>query len=251
MSMLSRTLRLISTLIAYLAFGLVGASFALILPFALRRLPEGLAGQRRARRIVARIWTGYLTAMRWGGIYRVTWHGRERLGRPGQLILVNHPSLMDVLFMISAVPEGNCVVKASLLTNPSMRPAIRACGYIPNDASLELIEKTAAVLAEGQTLILFPEGTRTGYDGIIRLNRGAVSIGLRGASVITPVVIRMTPPGLKRGDPWYKIPPRPYHYDIRVGDDIDPEDYLRRKPLPLAARLLNDDLTHYFQKETT
>ena len=58
MSMLSRTLRLISTLIAYLAFGLVGASFALILPFALRRLPEGLAGQRRARRIVARIWTG-------------------------------------------------------------------------------------------------------------------------------------------------------------------------------------------------
>ena len=39
--------------------------------------------------------------------------------------------------------------------------------------------------------------------------------------------------------------------DIRVGDDIDPEDYLRRKPLPLAARLLNDDLTRYFQKETT
>ena len=104
MNMLSRTLRLISTLIAYLAFGLVGASFALILPLALRRLPEGLVGQRRARRIVARIWTGYLTAMRWGGIYRVTWHGRERLGRPGQLILVNHPSLMDVLFMISAVP---------------------------------------------------------------------------------------------------------------------------------------------------
>jgi acyltransferase family protein len=251
MAALSRALRLISTLAAYLAFGLAGVLLALILPLALLRLPAGQTGERRARRIVARIWTGYLAAMRWGGIYRVTWHGREHLGRPGQLILVNHPSLMDVLFMISAVPEANCVVKAALLANPSMRPAIRACGYIPNDASPELIAKTAAVLTEGQTLILFPEGTRTGYDGIIRLNRGAVSIGLRGASVITPVVIRMTPPGLKRGDPWYKIPPQPYHYDIRVGGDIDPADYLRRKPLPLAARLLNDDLTRYFQKETT
>ena len=223
MNAVLRLCRFFSTLLAYLLFGVVGCSLALILPVLLRFCPPGLPGQLRARRMVARVWSGYLVWMRLTGIFRVQWHGRERLGRPGQLILVNHPSLMDVLFMISAVPEGNCVVKASLLKNPS----------------------------EGQTLIIFPEGTRTGHDGIIRLNRGAISIGLRSARVITPVVIRMNPPGLKRGDPWYLIPPRPYQYDIHVGDDINPQDYLKRKPLPLAARLLNEDLTRYFQKETT
>ena len=251
MNAVLRLCRFFSTLLAYLLFGVVGCSLALILPVLLRFCPPGLPGQLRARRMVARVWSGYLVWMRLTGIFRVQWHGRERLGRPGQLILVNHPSLMDVLFMISAVPEGNCVVKASLLKNPSMRPAIRACGFIPNDESLELIEKTDAVLIEGQTLIIFPEGTRTGHDGIIRLNRGAISIGLRSARVITPVVIRMNPPGLKRGDPWYLIPPRPYQYDSHVGEDINPQDYLKRKPLPLAARLLNEDLTRYFQKETT
>lgn len=249
MSYLSRFIRFFSTLSAYVLFGLVGVSFALIMPCVLRRMPPGLPGQLRARRLVSRVWSGYLHYMRFTGIYTVEWHGRERLGRPGQLILANHPSLLDVLFMISAVPESNCVVKAKLLDNPSMRPAIRACGFIPNDASLELIEKTVAVLAEGQTLILFPEGTRTGYDGRITLHRGAVSIGLRGAKVITPVVIKMRPLGLKKGDAWYWIPKKRYHYCIQVGEDIDPQDYLRRKPLPLAARILNDDLTRYFQQE--
>ena len=133
MNAVLRLCRFFSTLLAYLLFGVVGCSLALILPVLLRFCPPGLPGQLRARRMVARVWSGYLVWMRLTGIFRVQWHGRERLGRPGQLILVNHPSLMDVLFMISAVPEGNCVVKASLLKNPSMRPAIRACGFIPND----------------------------------------------------------------------------------------------------------------------
>lgn len=250
MQRLLRVLRLFSTLFAYLLFGVFGSALALVLPLLLCRQPPGLPGQLRARRAVSRVWSGYLAWMRLTGICRVRWHGRERLGRPGQLVLVNHPSLMDVLFMMSAVPAGNCVVKASLLKNPSMRPSIRACGFIPNDDPLALMEQADAVLAAGQTLMIFPEGTRTGHDGTIRLNRGAVAIGLRSARVITPVVIRMNPPGLKRGDPWYRVPPQPYDYDIRVGDDIDPQDYLGRKPLPLAARLLNDDLTRYFQKET-
>ena len=172
MNAVLRLCRFFSTLLAYLLFGVVGCSLALILPVLLRFCPPGLPGQLRARRMVARVWSGYLVWMRLTGIFRVQWHGRERLGRPGQLILVNHPSLMDVLFMISAVPEGNCVVKASLLKNPSMRPAIRACGFIPNDESLELIEKTDAVLIEGQTLIIFPEGTRNLGDELLPFKSG-------------------------------------------------------------------------------
>ena len=60
-----------------------------------------------------------------------------------------------------------------------------------NDVSERILADSDAALRQGQTLLVFPEGTRTGPDGVIRLNRGAVSIGLRSASVITPVTVRI------------------------------------------------------------
>ena len=37
------------------------------------------------------------------------------------------------------------------------------------------------------------------------------------------------------------------HYEITVGDDILPEEWLAEKPLPIAARRLNEYLQDYLQ----
>ena len=95
-----------------------------------------------------------------------------------------------------------------------MKSQIIASGYIPNDESMEMLEEIDAVFKSGQSLLIFPEGTRTGWDGQVKMHRGAVSLGLRSASVITPVCIKMTPPNFKKGQPWYKIPPQKIHYEI-------------------------------------
>ena len=78
-----------------------------------------------------------------------------------------------------------------------MKNQILACGFIPNTESLELLDHCERVLQQ-ESLLLFPEGTRTGWDGIVKLNRGAVSIGLRSAKVITPITIKMNPLSLKK-----------------------------------------------------
>ena len=131
-----------------------------------------------------------------------------------------------------------------------MKSPILATGFIPNDESVEMMEEVDAVLKGGQSLLIFPEGTRTGWDGQVKLHRGAVSIGLRSAAVITPVVIKMTPPNFKKGQPWYYIPPQKIHYEITVGEDIDPQSWLAEKPLPIAARRLNEYLQNYFIKHS-
>ena len=69
-------------------------------------------------------------------------------------------------------------------------------------------------------------------------------------TVITPVVVRMQPPGLKKGQPWYKIPASKYHCELVVGEDIDPRAWLAGKPMPIASRRLNDHLQAYFARET-
>ncbi|MDO4635954.1 MAG: lysophospholipid acyltransferase family protein [Lautropia sp.] len=238
--------RFLAVMLAFVAFGGVGLLFILLM------LPLAGGGRRqrmRARRLVAVSWRMLLAWLRWSGVISVRQEGFERLGRPGQLILANHPSLLDVLFFVAYVPGLDCVVKASLLDNPVMRWPILACDYVRNDVSERVLADSDRVLRDGNALLIFPEGTRTGEDGVIRLNRGAVSIGLRSARVITPVVVRMSPPGLKKRQPWYKIPRIKYCYELRVGADIDPAQWLAGKPMPIASRRLNDYLQDYFARE--
>jgi 1-acyl-sn-glycerol-3-phosphate acyltransferase len=108
-------------------------------------------------------------------------------------VIANHPSLIDVVVLIAFIRDANCVVKQSLWDNPCMRGPIRAAGYISNSGSMDMLEEAAGALEQGQTLIVFPEGTRTTPGQAPEFHRGAAAIAVRGASVVTPVVISVTP----------------------------------------------------------
>lgn len=252
MKRINRVWRLIATTMGFVLFGLFGLIFKIILlPYIVVPSKGNLSRQIRARYLVSLIWKCFVHYLCITGVVSVRYHGFERLGQPGQLVLVNHPSLLDVVFLLAKVPVLNCIVKKELLHNPVMKIPIIACGFLPNDESMQVIEQADAMLKNGQSLLIFPEGTRTGWDGQIKFNRGAVSIGLRSAKVITPVTIVMNPPNFKKHQPWYQIPKNKVQYDFYVGEDIDPQQWLEAKPLPIAARELNQSLQVYFQQETT
>lgn len=243
--------RFFATALGFVIFGVFGVLFKIILlPYQLKPTTDDVARQLQARRAVGRIWRLFVGYLRFTGVVSVRFHGFERLGQEGQLILVNHPSLLDVVFILAEVPTLNCIVKKDLLNNPVMKSPILSCGFLPNDESLALVEAAGDVLANGQSLLIFPEGTRTPWDGTITFNRGAVAIGLRSAKVMTPVVIRMNQPNFKKNQPWYHIPKDKVHYEFYVGEDIDPQTWLQKKPLPIAARQLNQQLQEYFQQES-
>ncbi|MDG6403168.1 lysophospholipid acyltransferase family protein, partial [Pseudomonas quasicaspiana] len=117
------------------------------------------------------------------------------------------------------------------------------------DGSAEMLDTAADALRDGQTLIVFPEGTRTQPGCAPQFHRGAAAIALRGASVITPVVIQVSPTTLTKAEPWYRIPLRRVHFSLRVGADIDPQAFAALGPAPVASRKLNDHLHHYFIRE--
>jgi 1-acyl-sn-glycerol-3-phosphate acyltransferase len=105
------------------------------------------------------------------------------------------------------------------------------------------------VLRQGQTLIVFPEGTRTTPGQSPVFHRGASAIALRGARVITPVYISVEPSTLTKAEPWYSIPHRRMHVCLRVGTDIDPAGFNADAPLPIASRRLNQHLHTLYLKE--
>jgi 1-acyl-sn-glycerol-3-phosphate acyltransferase len=108
-----------------------------------------------------------------------------------------------------------------------------------------MLEQAANVLRGGETLVMFPEGTRTTPGQAPVFHRGAAAIALRGARTITPVFISVAPTTLTKAEPWYHIPWRRVMVHLRVGDDIDPASF-DNAPMPIASRRLNQHLHHLF-----
>lgn len=242
--------RLIATGLSFLLFGVGGLILRLVV-FPLQSLLPGdaLRQRLRARKTVNRMFWLFVQFMYRSGVLTYQVEGVERLGRPGQLIIANHPSLIDVVVLIALIRDANCVVKQSLWDNPFTRGPIRAAQYISNNGSAEMLDEAAGALQQGQTLIIFPEGTRTTPGQAPQFHRGAAAIALRGAQLVTPVVISVTPTTLTKAEPWYRIPSRRFHFHLRVGDDIDPQTFADRGSLPIASRQLNDHLHRHYIKE--
>jgi 1-acyl-sn-glycerol-3-phosphate acyltransferase len=178
-------------------------------------------------------------------------HGDGRLRGAGQLILANHPTLIDVVLLMSMVERGDCVVKSQLGRNPFTRGPVRAAGFVFNDSSEGLIDDCIASLRSGNNLIIFPEGTRTSATLPVRLHRGAARVAVHGEMDITPVRITCEPPTLAKGEKWYHVPVRRAHFRIVVGDTIPVAGFLDGVANhALAARRLNRHLTDYFAKDT-
>ncbi|QKE64705.1 1-acyl-sn-glycerol-3-phosphate acyltransferase [Aquipseudomonas campi] len=242
--------RLFATAASFSLFG-IGGVLLRVLVFPLLSLLPGDALTRRTRARAVVSWTFYkfVRFMYHSGVLTYEVEGIERLGRPGQMVIANHPSLIDVVVLIAFIRDANCVVKQSLWDNPSMRGPIRAAGFISNSGSMDMLDEAAGALQEGQTLVIFPEGTRTTPGHTPEFHRGAAAIAVRGARLVTPVVISVSPTTLTKAEPWYSIPSRRFHFRLRVGEDIDPQQFTAQAPLPIASRKLNDHLHQHFMKE--
>lgn len=242
--------RLLATALSFSLFGIGGVLLRLLVFPLLALLPgDRLLRRTRARAVVSCSFRGFVEFMFRTGVLTYAIEGAERLGRPGQLVIANHPSLIDVVVLIAFIRDANCVVKQSLWDNPSMRGPIRAAQYISNSGSLDMLDEAAAALQSGQTLVVFPEGTRTTPGQHPEFHRGAAAIALRGAKIVTPVLISVTPTTLTKAEPWYSIPSRRFHFRLSVGEDIDPQQFKALGPAPLASRKLNEHLHQHFIKE--
>lgn len=174
--------------------------------------------------------------------------GLEKLNKPGQLILANHPTLIDIVFLISRIPFANCIVKESLWHNPFIKGAVTNAGYISNGDSEKMISDCVAYLKAGGTIIIFPESTRTIPNKKYKFQRGAAHIALQANAIITPVTLNCNPSTLTKQEQWYQIPKHRFHLSMHVGNDMVLDNFLKIEPKTIAVRRLNRSLQDYFSQ---
>jgi 1-acyl-sn-glycerol-3-phosphate acyltransferase len=240
--------RVFGTGVSFFAVGIGGVLVFPVINFVIRspRIRSMLA-----RQMISFSFRGIVCLMHVMGVFRYEITGLARLERKGLLILANHPTLIDIVFLMAFVKRADCIVKSALWRNPFTHSTVRAAAYVRNDDhGIQLIEDCVAAIRRGGNLIIFPEGTRTPTDGAIMFKRGAANIAVRAFCDITPVLITCAPPMLVKGQKWWRLPSRPSHFTIEVKDDIKVQPFVARAGSDvLAVRHLTDHLQDYFSKE--
>lgn len=248
---LDRCWRICATGFCFATFGL-GGLLIRVLVYPALQLAVWQRGRRAVvvREIIHQFFRTFVGLMAFVGVISYETRGLEKLRRRGLLVLANHPSLIDVVFLISFIERADCIVKGALVRNPFTRGPVTAAGFVCNDSGASLVEDCIASVKSGNNLIIFPEGTRSSVSGAMKLQRGAANVAVRGGIDITPVRIRCSPPVLTKGDKWYRVPAQRAHFIIEVCDDIPVDDFTSgRQSDALAARGLTSFLTEYFSLE--
>lgn len=149
---------------------------------------------------------------------------------PGSLIIANHPSLIDVVFIVAFVPDAHCVVKEALGKNPLTTLIMRMTGYPVAFQPDRLMDQCAALLESGARIVMFPEGTRTVAGSPPSFRRGAATLLYRARCPVVPVFVAITPATLAKGEPWFRVPPRQVLFRLVVGDPVPPAQLMEAGP---------------------
>lgn len=175
----------------------------------------------------------YLFALWLTGVARFDLRALDALRNAGPLIIApNHPGLLDALMVISRLPNVVCVLKASLLDNPLWGAGSRLAGYVRNDWFIGSINLAVEDLKRGSQLLLFPEGTRSEPWPLGPFRAGAAYVSYRAQVPIQTVIIEPDTRFLGKGWSFFRLPPMPMRFRIRLGERFDPpkdpEEFTRR-----------------------
>jgi 1-acyl-sn-glycerol-3-phosphate acyltransferase len=211
--------------------------------------------KKQGRRLVSVSMRGFVSLMHFFRALNIEPDNRESYRHlSSKIVVANHPSLLDIIMLLSLIPNADCIVNAYLNRNVIVRGVIRQI-YILNSLDTESIFQVCAEsLKQGNCLIIFPEGTRTPRKGKVIIKRGAAHIAVASGCNIVPVHIGGTDKyGLGKKDPWTGFNPRErYVYRISMGTEIDPVKY-RELPTPRAVRAMTREIAAFLfpEKENT
>ncbi len=229
-SMIDRTRRFLGTGISFAVFGIGGLIQTVVLfPLIAVFSRDEQTRTRRVRSLISRSFRAFLWFVHVLGVmdFEIDPQVKKKFSRSGGMIVVaNHPTLIDVILLMGQIEHGNCIVKQAMWNNVFLGGVVRAANYISNDDTEELLANCTEVLHGGETLVIFPEATRTVPGQAMKVRRGAARIALAAGVPVQVVHLRCNPPTLSKAEHWYEIPPRRPCFRMRVGDTLDVADYV-------------------------
>lgn len=178
--------------------------------------------------------------MLWAAGVTVRVHGWENAGSGDpRVFAANHVSWFDVPALASSLPRYKFVAKAELFKVPVFGGGIRAAGMIEiqrdnRKAAFGAYELAAESIRSGNSVVVFPEGTR-GYEYPLRpFKKGPFVLAIAAEVPIVPVILHGTIEVLKKGSLWV----HPGTVDVHLLEPVTTMgvDYDHREALMATVR---------------
>jgi 1-acyl-sn-glycerol-3-phosphate acyltransferase len=156
-----------------------------------------------------------------------TVEGAENIQRERAAVYaVNHasnvepPLLFDTLHEL--FPRLRIVYKAELRRLPVLTQAFDLAGFVPlqrgnPEQSLPAIERAAAALREGNSFLIFPEGTRSRTGDLLPFKKGGFILALKGQAPVVPVAITGARLAMRKGS----LVINPVHVRVMLGEPVE------------------------------
>ncbi len=154
----------------------------------------------------AGIW-GIAASMRLAGV-RVRAEGVENIPAGVCVFAANHVSNLDPPAALVGVPRRiSFLAKKEVFKVPVVRTAMRLGKIVPVDradreAAIASVDQAVAVLREGISFFVFPEGTRSGDGALNPFKKGTFAMPIEAGVPVVPVAIRGSRERMPKGKRW-------------------------------------------------
>jgi 1-acyl-sn-glycerol-3-phosphate acyltransferase len=151
---------------------------------------------------------GVRLGLRLSGIRVIVRHGEHIQTGRAAVYAVNHSSNVEppILYAVLSglFPRLRVLYKAELRKLPILVRAFDLAGFVPlergnREQSLPAIERAAEALREGNSFLIFPEGTRSRTGELLPFKKGGFIMAIRGEAAVVPVAIAGTRAAMRKG----------------------------------------------------
>jgi len=183
---------------------------------------QGKEAEARAMAVkVARSWAHLLLRLTGSNI---TVHGKWPVQDGAALIVSNHQGAFDIPILAGwmATPLA-FVAKVELQKIPLIGKWMELidCVFLAREDRRQAVlvaKQTTALLKDGHSMVVFPEGTRSGSDNMLPFKKGSLGLAARAGVPIVPVALKNSYAVMPSGKP----PICKAEVDVYIGDPIDP-----------------------------
>ena len=236
--------RCFAKLFCYLFFGTGSIVLALVVfPWIRVFVHPNEKFQIKAREFVSASFRMFTNVMRATGAISIKIDDPKKYRNiHGKIIIANHPSILDFVFIMSLVPNANCIVRGGL-TKTVLAGVIKQC-YIVNSLDFDqLCRLCKQTIDEGNNVIIFPEGTRTPRHGKNTYKKGAARIAWYSGCDVLPILVGGNDKyGLGKHDPmWSYNHTEKYKYVFTMLPEIKIAEY-KELSETIAAKRLTDKM---------